>query len=108
MSLIGSAQSLVILVLGAAFLGLELWALIHAATQRADAFIAAGKLSKPKWVGITGLGAIFGFLTVFSPLNLFGLLGVVAAAVYLADVRPAVSAASGRGGGQNNGPYGPW
>jgi hypothetical protein len=32
---------------------------------------------------------------------------VVAAAVYLTDVRPAVGGTTGRGGGRS-GPYGPW
>jgi hypothetical protein len=43
----------------------------------------------------------------FGTLGLFGLAAVVAASVYLADVRPAVKDA-GRGGSRNTGPYGPW
>lgn len=109
MSLYGDVQSLLVLALGVVFFGLEVWAVFNAATTRTEAFVAAGKLTKPKWVGITGLAAIFGFLTLTNPLNLFGLLGLVAAGIYLADVRPAVAGASGRGGGgQHNGPYGPW
>ena len=44
---------------------------------------------------------------LFGTLGLFGLAAVVAASVYLADVRPAVKDA-GRGGSRNMGPYGPW
>ena len=45
--------------------------------------------------------------SLIGPLGLFGLAAVVAASVYLADVRPAVKDA-GRGGSRNMGPYGPW
>jgi len=38
---------------------------------------------------------------------MFGVIAFVAAAVYLADVRPALKQVSGRGGGRQ-GPYGPW
>jgi hypothetical protein len=43
-----------------------------------------------------------------SPLGILSVLAVVAAAVYLTDVRPAVRGMRGRGGGRNSGPYGPW
>ena len=38
---------------------------------------------------------------------MFGLIGFIAAAVYLADVRPALRQVTGRGR-RNDGPYGPW
>ncbi len=44
-----------------------------------------------------------GFVTVFNPLGLFGLVGFVGAAVYLADVRPALRQVRGLGGRSNNG-----
>jgi hypothetical protein len=50
--------------------------------------------------------ALVGFVTFLSPLNLFGILAVVGAGIYLADVRPALQQVSGRGSAQ--GPYGPW
>ena len=50
-----------------------------------------------------------GFVVFWNPLGFIGIIAFVAAAVYLADVRPALRAASGRGGsGSNMGPYGPW
>jgi hypothetical protein len=55
-------------------------------------------------VGVISLFASGG---IFGTLGLFGLAAVVAASVYLADVRPAVKDA-GRGGSRNMGPYGPW
>jgi hypothetical protein len=42
-----------------------------------------------------------------NPLGLLSIVSVVAAAVYLTDVRPAVRQLRGRGGG-STGPYGPW
>jgi hypothetical protein len=69
-----------------------LFAFIHAALQRADAYTAADKLTKPAWLGITG-GA-----TALLLLNLLGggqllfyLIGLVAVLVYLVDVKPAVT-----------------
>jgi Protein of unknown function (DUF2516) len=80
-------------------LALALWALIDAITRPASAFVAASKLNKPAWIGITALAAVFAYLT--SALQLFWLIAAVAAAVYLVDVRPAVRGLS-RGGGGNS------
>jgi hypothetical protein len=106
MHLISSAQSLIVLLLGVVALGLEVFALVDAARHRPDAYVAAGKRTKQFWTILTGLAALVGFVFLFSPLNLLGILAVVAAAVYLADVRPALQQVSGRG--SSSGPYGPW
>lgn len=95
MSVIASIQQLIVLVLGAIAVGVELYALVHAATQRADAFVAAGKLTKPIWLGILAVGLLLGIAS-FGGLGLLGLLGVVAAGVYLADVKPAIAQVLGR------------
>jgi heme A synthase len=104
--LLSSAQSWVLLLLGLAALALEVWALIDVLRQRPDAFIAAGKRTKQFWTIVLVVAALLGFVTFRSPLNLFALVAVVAAAVYLTDVRPALRQVSGRGG--TAGPYGPW
>lgn len=75
------------LFLGA--LGLELFALIDALTRPARAFEATGKMTKQAWVLILAL-ALVTVILFRSPIGLLGLLGVVAAGVYLADVRPAL------------------
>jgi len=49
-------------------------------------------------LGILGLGRGTGFLAI---------VAIVAAGVYLADVKPALDQVMGRGQG-NQGPYGPW
>ena len=106
-NLIGSAQSLVQLLLWVAALALEIFALVEAARYRADAYSAAGKWSKQIWVIITAVAAALGFVTGF-PTFLW-IIAVVAAGFFLADVRPALRRVSGRGtGSSNQGPYGPW
>jgi hypothetical protein len=39
---------------------------------------------------------------------MLGLIAVVAAGVYLADVKPALDRVMGKGSRRNDGPYGPW
>ncbi|MGY1744433.1 DUF2516 family protein [Blastococcus sp. SYSU D00695] len=82
-------QGLVYLVLYYGTLALTLWAFVDALVRPAGGFVAAGKLSKPAWLGITGVAALVIFLTK-APMSLFGLPAIVAAVVYLVDVRPAV------------------
>ncbi|HEY9355385.1 MAG TPA: DUF2516 family protein [Arthrobacter sp.] len=104
----------VFFVLAVVALGLELWALVDCARHRANAFEATGKRTKTFWLALTGGATLVGVISLFGSggglfgtLGLFGLAAVVAASVYLADVRPAVKDA-GRGGSRNTGPYGPW
>ena len=82
-------QVLVYLVLYYGTLALPLWAFVDALVRPASGYVAAGKLSKPAWLGITGLAAAIIFLTK-SPMTFLGLPAVIAAVVYLVDVRPAV------------------
>ena len=69
-------------------LALAVWALVDAIMRPAAAYVAAGKLSKPAWMAITGVATLV--LYLWGPLHFFGLPAVVAAVVYLVDVRPAV------------------
>jgi hypothetical protein len=109
MDLLFGAQGFILLFLGVAALAMQAWAVVHAATTRPEAFVAAGKRTKGFWLAVTGVAALLGVVTLGDSLNLFGLLAFVAAGVYLTDVRPAVQAMRGRnGGGSNMGPYGPW
>ncbi|WP_406200192.1 DUF2516 family protein [Kitasatospora sp. NBC_01560] len=97
---------------GVAILGFKLFALIDAATRREDAYRAADKKTKGFWLAVLGvafgLDLLFGVDPLYSFLTLAGL---VAAIVYMVDVRPAIKALTNRGGGgdrRNAGPYGPW
>lgn len=103
---ISTLQGLVMLALGLLAFGMAVFALVDVARQRADAFSAAGKQTKQIWLIILGVATAIAFVSIFAPLNVFNLIAVVASGVYLADVRPAVSAYRGRGG--TSGPYGPW
>ncbi|AYD90744.1 DUF2516 family protein [Actinomyces sp. 2119] len=67
---------------------LGVWALIDALMRDSSHFVAAGKRTKGFWVGLTAAGTVLAYFT--APTSLLGLLGVVASAVYLADVRPAL------------------
>ena len=106
---LNGAQGLVLLVLGALAFAMQVFALVDAVRHRPDAFVAAGKRTKQFWVIVLAVATAIGFVSLLNPLNIFGLLAVVAAGIYLADVRPALRQVSGRGGGsQHMGPYGPW
>jgi predicted RND superfamily exporter protein len=108
-------QYLIVLVLAVGAFAVEVWALVDALRQSSNAFPAAGKLTKPLWLIILGVAAALGFLALpfngggaISSLGFLSIIGVVAAAVYLTDVRPAVRQMRGRGNGSRGGPYGPW
>ena len=79
--------SLLLLVLGVGALVLKLWALVDSITRPGPAFPAAGKLTKPAWIAILAAALL---LTGASFIGLLGIIGTIAAIVYLVDVRPAV------------------
>ncbi|MEV1003622.1 DUF2516 family protein [Nonomuraea sp. NPDC050202] len=122
MDMINGVFNLLFLVLAVAILGMSVYALVHALRVPANAFISAGKLQKNLWLLILGLATLFsaaGALSYFQAfmmvgggqfigigLGLFSIAAVIAATIYIVDVKPAVKGMGGRGG--NNGPYGPW
>ncbi|SFQ41560.1 Protein of unknown function [Amycolatopsis arida] len=66
-----------------------LFAFVHALTQRADAFTAADRKTKPVWLAITGgATAAMALFRFFGPGMIFWLAGLIAALVYIVDVRP--------------------
>jgi hypothetical protein len=71
-----------------AALALTLWAFVDSLVRPAPAFVAAGKLTKPGWAAITGLS--IAVIYFFGPMSFLGLPAIIAAVVYLVDVRPAV------------------
>ena len=81
-------QELVFFVLYWGVLALTLWAFVDSLIRPANGFVAAGKLTKPGWAAITGLAALILFWQ--GPMSFLGLPAVIAAVVYLVDVRPAV------------------
>ena len=81
-------QELVFFVLYWGVLALTVWAFVDALIRPAGGFVAAGKLTKPGWAAITGLAALIIFWQ--GPMSFLGRPAVIAAVVYLVDVRPAV------------------
>ena len=98
------------LALGLAAFVVEAWAFIDAITRPSQAFVAAGKLTKPLWLIITGVAAAIGLAGAVygvGPTSILPVAACVAAAIYLADVRPKVKSFP-KNGGSSSGPYGPW
>jgi hypothetical protein len=87
--------ALVGLVLSFAAFALGVFTFIDALTRSPGAFVAAGKLTKPIWASITGVSALALFPFFFGLFHFFGIPALVAALVYLVDVRPAVRGMSG-------------
>lgn len=84
------------LILQIAVLVTAVYAFIHAAMQRTDAYTAADKLTKPVWLVI-----LAGAVALTSVLSfVFGVLGLAiaacAAGVYLVDVRPKLLEIQGK------------
>ena len=84
-----AAPDLILAVLSLAMFVAQAFAFVDAATQRADAYVAADKLNKKAWLIILGLG-VAAHMLIWHPINLFNLVGIVAALVYIVDVRPAI------------------
>lgn len=108
MSVVAQLQGWIAMILGIAAFAVELYALIDAARRRPDAFVAADKRTKGFWLAVTGVAAAVGFVFLASVASMLGLIAVVAAGVYLADVKPALDRVMGKGASRGEGPYGPW
>ncbi len=76
--------------IGLASIPLAVFALAHALMQRHDAFTAVDKMTKPAWLGITG-GSVLVLLLFRGPMSILWIAGMVAALVYLVDVRPKIT-----------------
>ncbi len=72
------------------------YAFVHAALQRSDAYTAADKQTKPLWLVI--LGGAMALITIL--YGIFGVMAIAAAAVatgvYLVDVRPKLLEVQGK------------
>lgn len=99
-------QVTIVLLLSGVALAAEIFAFVDALRHRDEVYRAAGKRTRTFWLVVTGVAMLLGLATFPGLLTTFGLIAFVAAAVYLADVRPALRQITG--GGRRNGPYGPW
>jgi hypothetical protein len=83
-------EGTILLVVSLAFLAVKIFALVTSLMFTPEHYRAADKLTKPAWVAILGLGVAAAILLPGSPLGLLNLAFVIAAFVFLADVRPAM------------------
>ena len=97
MSSLAQLQSWIVLGLSVVALGVEVYALVDCVRRRSDAFVAAGKRTKPFWLLVTGVAALLGVVAVGGFPGLLAIIAIVAAGVYLADVKPALDQVMGRG-----------
>ena len=98
------------LALGIVAFVVEAWAFIDAITRPGQAFVATGKKTKQLWLIILGVAAVVGLAGAVyrvGPTSILPVAAFVAAAVYLADVRPKVKSFP-KNGASSSGPYGPW
>lgn len=81
-------ESYVSLLVAFATLAVAIFAFVNSLLYSAESYEAAGKLTKTTWCVILGIGVAVQFV----PLGLFiiNIALLVAALVYLADVRPAL------------------
>ncbi len=68
---------------------IDIWAFIHCATQRSDAFDAVGTMAKNRWLLLIGGTFLLSFFLIFLS-TLFSLIALAASLIYLLDVRPAI------------------
>jgi hypothetical protein len=82
----------VLLVLQMAVFAVAVYAFVHAAMQRPDAYTATEKLTKPVWLLILGGAALLALV-----LNVLGAaIAAGAAGLYLVDVRPRLLDVQGK------------
>ncbi|OAN32589.1 DUF2516 family protein [Mycolicibacterium iranicum] len=82
----------VLFALQVAVLVASVYAFVHAAMQRPDAYTAAEKLTKPVWLVILGVGTLLALV-----LGITGVaIAAVASGVYLVDVRPKILEIQGK------------
>jgi len=94
--LLYSLDVYVLLAAWVAAIPVGVYAFVHAARSRPDAFVAAEKLTKPAWLGITGGGLAVLLIFTDGPLTLIWVVGLIAVLVYLVDVRPSLNEVQGR------------
>jgi len=70
-------------------LAVSIFAFVNSLLYSAESYVAAGKMTKPAWNIILGLGVVLQLVPV--GLFLIQIAMIIAALVYLADVRPALA-----------------
>jgi hypothetical protein len=70
-------------------LAVSIFAFVNSLLYSKESYVAAGKMTKPAWNIILGLGVVLQLVPV--GLFLIQIAMIIAALVYLADVRPALA-----------------
>ena len=104
--------------LGVAAFVVEAWAFVDAIMRPKAGFAAAaamsdnaaGRLSKQIWLIILGVAFVIGLYSAAygGAIGFLSVLAFVAAAIYLAGIRPKVREYGKGGSRSSSGPYGPW
>lgn len=81
-------QANIMLLVMFVLLAVKIFAFVNALLYSNEAYVAAGRLTKPAWTIILGLGVVIQLLFQVGILNI---VFTIAAFVYLADVRPALA-----------------
>jgi hypothetical protein len=89
-------EGTVLLIALFASIGIKIFAFANALMYSREAYQAANKLTKVAWCAILGAGLAWALVFLGSPLDLVNLVFLIAAFVYLADVRPALAGLSRR------------
>ena len=84
----GVLEGQIALLVARAMLAVKIFAFVTALTYSTESSVAAGKLTKPAWSIILGLGVVLQLLLSGSLLNLAFTIAVI---VFLVDVRPALA-----------------
>jgi preprotein translocase subunit SecD len=87
-------QSAIVLVLWVVFGVVKIWAFADCVRRPADVFPAVGRVSKVLWLILTGVALLTGLIPGMT-LSLIGIAGLIAALVYLFDVRVRIAEISG-------------
>ncbi|HWJ09774.1 MAG TPA: DUF2516 family protein [Nocardioides sp.] len=82
-------EAWIFVIIGFVLLVVKVFALVSALLYSNESYDAAGKLNKTTWCAILGVGLLLHLVPV--PLSLVNLALLIAALVYLADVRPALA-----------------
>jgi hypothetical protein len=105
--ILGPVQNVVLLILAIGALALTGFAAFDALRFKSNLYPAVGRQTKVFWVAILVVAFLIAIVSFAYPLGFLNVIGVIAAGVYLADVRPKLQQVKG-GRGSGNGPYGPW
>lgn len=91
--ILANLAGVIISVIVIAVFVVGVYAFVHAARQRPDAYTATGKLTKPVWLAIIGVGLLLELLM----RDAFGAaISACATGVYLVDVRPKLLEIQGK------------